>query len=301
MQFWDIEEDSSSDEEEQQQQQTKQTASQTVTVVKRPSQSSNKQKRSTYSDAQQIDSFLVLVEKATLDDRFKRYIKSVVCDELFYRTFFDDVRLTNKIDYKMNSLKSDIRNDTERQTKLIVQSLIPALVPELVQTNVKLYLSSNVAREMANQLPNYLNNNHQMQQMLVDHQIRLEQALTLKLTELITNIVNDDQYHTVNRAYFDAFRHKGDSEINTFNVRGTNAVTVVRTNGETAIRELQARYENSFRQLNDNLNESNRLKTELADLRTKFNDHVNSTNNIMFVMGCVSAVALFVGVSRFVH
>ena len=277
MQFF-IEEEDSSDDDIQQQ-------SQTVSVMRK----SNKPKRVIYTDSQQIDSFLVLVEKATREDRFKQYIKSVVYDELFYRKLFDDNRLSDKIDYKLNSFKSDI--------KLIVQSI----VPDLVQSNVKLYLSSNLAKEINTQMPNYLNNNHQMQQLLNNHQVKLEQALTSKLTELVTTIVNEEQYHTVNKAYFDAFRNKGDNEINTFATRGTNAVSVVRMNGETAIRELQTRYENNFTQLTNNLAESQNLRRELNELKMKFNEYISYTDKAMFGLGCVTAVALALGLNKFIR
>ena len=114
-----------------------------------------------------------------------------------------------------------------------------------------------------------------MQLILQNHITQLEIALTRKLTDIVTQIVNEDQYHTVNRAYFDTFNNKGNAEISNLNQRAANAVANVRTNGDAVIAELRTRYETSFNQLTQNLNQSNQLKTDVTSLQNTINEMKN--------------------------
>ena len=47
------------------------------------------------TESQQIDTFIITRQKSLNDPRFKQYIKSVVIDELFYNSLFEDNRLSN--------------------------------------------------------------------------------------------------------------------------------------------------------------------------------------------------------------
>ena len=60
----------------------------------------------------------------------------------------------------------------------------------------------------------YLSNSMQMNQILANHSHELNNTLEQNAKKIINRLINDPQYHKINKRYFDAFRDKGDDEIN---------------------------------------------------------------------------------------
>ncbi len=194
-----------------------------------------------------MKAILIVVEQVSKEEKFKRYIKNLIINDDFYTDLMSDI-------------KTEISN---------FKNKINSAIPKLVQDNVQLYLSSNIAKELNEQVPNYLNNNHQMQLILQNHKNKLELDLSQKLNDLVATIVNEEHYHTINKAYFDAFIERGNKQIDIFNQKSQNIMQNISDDGSKTIIDLKNQYNNEVGELKQNLNKTQELNLKINNLENE--------------------------------
>ncbi len=98
--------------------------------------------------------------------------------------------------------------------KSIVSDKLNKDLPDLIGSRVDQLVPGHVSSEINKQLPNFLENSRQMQDILQRHSQNLNQKLESSARDTLIHIVDEDQYHQVNEIYFNAFRNRGDTEVN---------------------------------------------------------------------------------------
>lgn len=131
-------------------------------------------------------------------DSFKRYVRAAVQDELFWDQLLNDHRVARRATEEAN-----------RETK----------------TYLSQHLNSLVHQQVVKELPNVVNDSHQTQQMLNKHQVQLNHSLQQESRAILNRIVNEDQYHEVNRHYFEAFNRRADQCLTNVNQRCEQTLT----------------------------------------------------------------------------
>ena len=187
------------------------------------------------------DSFDQEFIKLARTEVFKQYVRQAVNDELFWNQLFEN-----------NRIKSQVKTHLTKN--------IPKKVNEYLSTN----LESMVSKNIRNLLPDYLRNNVQMQQILANHTVELNNKLSQSAKDIVNEIVNDEEYHVINKAYFDAFNNRGDTAINT-----------MKQNGQRNIREINDRCENKMKSLTSEIN-------NIRDMKKRMNDLENSNQNLKY-------------------
>ena len=155
-------------------------------------------------------------------DRFKVIVRETFNEESFWKEFIRNLKIENLISTtikdKMSKVKIEvatIKTDAKRDINNDIQQKFR----EHMDT-----IAGKVARELSIQIPAYLSNHHQMQQILSSHKSEVEKTVQEHLAKALIEIenktrseleriVNEDDYHNINKAYFDAFTNKGDRLI----------------------------------------------------------------------------------------
>jgi len=146
---------------------------------------------------------------------FKQYVREAINDELFWKQIFNDMRINNQVDTALSDK-----------------------VPERVRNYLTDYLPAKVTQEIMHQLPNVVSNNYQMQQLFQTHKEQLKSALDSAASTILAKIVDEDQYHEVNRAYFVAFNNRADKTIDLYKERAQRAITEMQTKCDRDLKDL---------------------------------------------------------------
>lgn len=123
-------------------------------------------------------------------NQVEQIASNVQVTDQFWRTLFENVRIQEKV-------TSEISTQMPRQA----QQYLSAHVPNMINQGLLDYL------------PKFLAQNHQMQEILQKHAIVLEDQLETRSRAILKKIVEDPEYHYVNRAYFDAFDRQTNAAI----------------------------------------------------------------------------------------
>jgi len=174
-------------------------------------------------------------------DVFKRYVRAAINDEYFWQNIIQRMQVTNMVDSHINEQ-----------------------VPSRVRQHLDDVLAGRVSQEILKQLPHILDNNHRMQQILAEQRTSMTETLERAGREVVERIVNEDQYHEVNQAYFDTFKRKGDVGLSNFEDRGSLAIQQMEDDCKNRLSELSERL-NETRIYQDKTNELQNRLTELEN------------------------------------
>lgn len=168
---------------------------------------------------------------------FRAHIQSIlresVRDELFWNRMFEDGRIRRKI-------SDGVRGEVPKQARQFMETRVPGMV----------------STELVKQLPSFLSQNVQFQEMLRKHSSQLSQDLEESARQTLDRIVNEPEYHEVNKAYFDAFRQKADQAIHR-----------METDGQSAIAEMEKRTANTLGAVESELRKMKKLEDDVDTLR----------------------------------
>lgn len=195
---------------------------------------------------------------------FKGYVRDAVNTQMFWNNFWEHNRIESRVD---NHLLSKV----------------PGMVRENVTSNLDSKLAGLIATELAKQLPTYLNQNVQMRQILEDHAKLLNQNLETIAHDHLLKIVNEDNYHLVNKAYFDAFEARTKAAISEFDKHANSAIDMFDRNGRNAITEMN-------RNCNETLSNFTQLTQKLDDNERRFGKLENHASNMMWTFGFTTTI-----------
>ncbi len=201
-------------------------------------------------------------------ERFTKRVEEIVSSVLNNSLFWNNLMQANKL------------NNFETRIQYSVDNQLRSQVPKIIMDQLTLVLSNMVHKEMTNQLPGYLNNNHTMQSFLQSHKeglqiafedqsLIMESKLTALINETVRKIVNEDQYHIINKAYFDAFKVRGDEMIQNVSNKATKAIADLSTELKESklAREKQQKHIDNFQDKIAQLTKDNvKMKEEIKSL-----------------------------------
>lgn len=170
-------------------------------------------------------------------DAFKRYVREAINEEHFWKDIFRSLQITNQVDNHLNTN-----------------------VPRRIDNHLSSVLAGRITIEVLNQLPSIVSNNHQMHEILKNHKEQLNRALQDAGRQILDQIVNEDDYHEVNKAYFAAFESKGLGRLNKFDEQG-----------QTTLRHIENDYQQKLDSLNKSLQEVNHYHQRVKDLEEQVN------------------------------
>lgn len=136
---------------------------------------------------------------------FKQYVREAINNEMFWRDIFDNFRIETRVDNHLNGK-----------------------VPKMVKDNVEYLLPGLVAKQLSEQLPTFLRQNAEMQRILGEHSKHLNQELEATARQHLKRIVEEEHYHEVNKAFFDAVRARADAGLEEVRKDGKNAIAQMR-------------------------------------------------------------------------
>jgi len=139
-------------------------------------------------------------------------------------------------------------------------------------------LPSQVAHQITLQMPSYLSQNAEMQKILKTHSDELEIELENKARDILKSIVEDPQYHAVNKVYFESLDKKSEREFN-----------LMRTNQSELYGELKEKIDKKLSCVTEIQNDSKSLHDEIDSLSY----YLKISYGIIGVLGAFSAYSHF--------
>ena len=133
-------------------------------------------------------------------DGFRARVRTIVGEDECLKSLISSLRIEIRIRDEVESKMKETKDGLDR-------------LEQRVKDEIGRTIRDRVAGQIAQQLPAYLDQNTTMQGLLNGHKDRMEATLETKAREILKRIVEDPNYHTVNQAYFDAFKHDGDNAI----------------------------------------------------------------------------------------
>ena len=112
------------------------------------------------------------------------------------------IAIDDRLEGKIKGLYGGI---LEKHAELLIPSatnkylanILDGLVAKIVQEKIPSHLSS------------YLNNNNDMQQIIKRHEAKLRSRLNNEAGKVLNDLVRKDDYHVINKGYFDEFKKRG--------------------------------------------------------------------------------------------
>lgn len=189
-------------------------------------------------------------------EMFKSYVRDAINNEMFWRDIFDRYRVESRVDNHLSSK-----------------------VPQLVRDNVTYTLPGLVVEQLGKQLPTYLNQNIEMQRILTDHAQRLNQTLETSARTHLQKIVNEDQYHEVHKAFFDAI-----------NSRTNTVINEIKQNGQTAINMMQQQCDQRLSHFSEQVGKLDGFERSTKELEQKVSNLEYRTSSLLWCWGLTVGV-----------
>lgn len=202
--------------------------------------------------------------------------------------------LNNKLDNKMESGIRQVKNKVDNMKNELF-NLKDVITMEL-SNYIKNHIPEHVSMELKNQIPVFVENNNKMQQILSEHSNKLKNQLETLANEILDKIVNEDEYHEINKKYFDAFNNNGNNAINEMigkyneklveeELKGNDLRTRIQNNCDAAMSNMSVGL-NTLDQYHDTVRECEyntaAYKLELDDYvknNKKLEEDINILNN----------------------
>jgi hypothetical protein len=89
--------------------------------------------------------------------------------------------------------------------------LVPATTDKYLSQILEDLVMKQVQDKIPGHLTSYLDNNNAMQDIIKRHEAKLRSRLNDEATKVLTELVRKDDYHIVNKGYFDEFKRRGEN------------------------------------------------------------------------------------------
>ena len=216
-------------------------------------------------------------------------MKEIIQNKSFSEQFLHAVELESKVNSRVDiKVKEKMKNVKSANEKNVRE------MKELVPREIRAQITDAVANEIQKQLPVYLNSNYQMQEILRTHIEKVTRELDASVRNHVHKIVNEDQYHIVNDAFFKAANSRVDSAIAEANVSFVATANYqrdcidgfkseIKKDCDSTMDELR----DGVKQLRDCKNRMSKMETTISKLQKQLSDA--KTQNIvqLFLLGAV--------------
>lgn len=125
----------------------------------------------------------------------------------------------------MEEILKRIRNDEQLFSK--IDGKIHYKCEQLNNINQQ-QLVSSIPNHIWNCLPRYLNENIRMKRILDGQIENVKDELESRMDNIITNLIHDENYHKINKIYFDKFKSDGEKEIKEMQKRANRTTLLFR-------------------------------------------------------------------------
>lgn len=169
-----------------------------------------------------------------LPEETKKYIRSCLRDELFWRDIFSGLQIENKVvSYLQIHLNSKLPE--------LVRSQVTTMLPELSRQ----------------QFTNYVHNSDAFQSILITHCAKLNTELETRANAILDKVVNDDKYHVLTNSHLKAIDEKGSIALQQFNHTANEQLSVANKRANTLIDEMQSKYKEEIIRIEKKVDSTN--------------------------------------------
>ena len=182
---------------------------------------------------------------------FTTRVRQAVSDEMFWRDLLQrynvDLQIPNQVKYQ-------------------VQNIVPKIVQEQLDNYTKIQIPSHVAKNMAEQVTGFLNNHNQMNQILLEHSLKLNEQLTNSAKDTLDRVTNEEQYHQVTN-----------SHLKNMNNRFEDVMKSIENNATLQLDNQNKVFYNNMKDMHDRV--AAEIKT-LKETNEKLKDVEKTVNNL---------------------
>ena len=144
---------------------------------------------------------------------FEKYVKKVINDELFWRDLFQTFNIKPLVQNELNDkVPTLVKNEANKVIKELTKDM-NKLVKDQLDNYTQFQIPSHVSKALADQITGFLNNNTQMNQILIQQSNALNQQLYNSATDILTKLVNEEQYHQLTNLHISAINSKCDEAL----------------------------------------------------------------------------------------
>lgn len=218
---------------------------------------------------------------------FRKYVRSAINDELFWRDIVAKMNLSTTIDDRLSSkLPSETRTQIEK------------MLPDMLKVRFIEYITekfpAQVTREIKAQLPEYLNNSYQMQEILNKHKIALTEQLDATVRKIMEKIVNDPAHQEVCNAHLAAIDYKGELKINEISQKAESQMRDNKSRFDQELSQMKVSVSQEMFELKNSLSEVKLLNQRIETMNRK---HEKEITNLKWLAGCaIGLAATFLGI-----
>lgn len=215
-------------------------------------------------------------------EAFKTYVRNAVNDQMFWRDILQQLQIDNQVKTALANanISGQVQGHLDRAN-------ITQRVREQVDDKLKAQISGLVVTELLKALPNMLRDNAQMQQILGQHSAELTVQLGEVARQHLEQIVNEDQYHQVHQAFFNAVDQRANDAIAQFNQKGNQAIAQMKADCQANLQQ----FNQQMGQVGTCLGDVSNLKKDVADLRRQ-NEKLETEGTVTFWGWMITSVAL---------
>ena len=199
-------------------------------------------------------------------DKFKKYVRQAVNDQLFFSTFINQLNMNQLI-------KEELTRQIPGLIKTEAQLASKSVTDKRLDNFIEKQLGSYIANELNKQIPGYLNNNSQMQQILSLHSSNLNQQLLVSATNTLNQLVNEPQYQMVTVSHLNAMQQKCDHQRSEFQMQQDQQLNKQKAVFNSQLNEMKNDYQRQMDQLKTNLAKLDNLEIKINQLDTH-NSHL---------------------------
>ncbi|QKF94092.1 SH3 domain-containing protein [Fadolivirus algeromassiliense] len=218
-------------------------------------------------------------------DKFKKYVRDAVNDELFWRDIIQRLSIGNTIQTELNSrLPSQVQNEARR--------VVSEMVTQKLNDYTHNQLPSHVSKELSLQITNFLTNHVQMNQILTYHSEQLSQKLLQIATDTLNRLVNEPQYQMTTNAHLQAMQQKCDGKISDIQIACNNQLSANSQKFNIQLDQMKQTANTEMAQLKDKLEKLDKQNKKLVQLE-------GETSSLRWMLGGVTTIFSVVVISMF--
>lgn len=194
------------------------------------------------------------------DTRFKTYVRQAIEEQSYWNNLVSKINISHQIDEKLKyDLPDKVNSEMERK------------LPNMLDNKMNYYyltiLPTQVANQLDTQITKYVNNNFQFQNILEKHKSDLNQQLEIGAKKILTEVVDDPNYHKITTEHLNAIDKKGEQKITQISKTAENKFTSIDEKFNDNIKNMKHDVENTLSSLKQSLNSVARLEKEVQTLK----------------------------------
>jgi len=218
---------------------------------------------------------------------FKTSVQKAIDDKLFWHDLLQRYSIENMV---QNELNTKIPQQVKSEANKVVKDLVKdqnQLVKDQLENYTKFQIPSHVAKALSEQIANFLNNNVQMNQILSQHSVGLNQQLYNSATDILTKVVNEDQFHQVTNLHISAANTRFDEALIKQNSDANKQFALQDKTFSSKLSDMQ-------KQVNSEIQSLTSANEKIRDQQSKLDRHQDKIDNLEKHVSSVSTTLNFV-------